>query len=51
MAPHVGFAIAVPSANPWHQVVGFGRERYIRAWHRLKEILASLPDGIEEFRP
>jgi RNA polymerase sigma-70 factor (ECF subfamily) len=26
-------------------------KRYIRALHRLKEILASLPGGIEEFRP
>jgi RNA polymerase sigma-70 factor (ECF subfamily) len=26
-------------------------KRYIRALHRLKEVLASLPGGIEEFRP
>ena len=26
-------------------------KRYMRALHRLKEILASLPGGIEEFRP
>ena len=26
-------------------------KRYIRALHRLKEILASLPGGLEEFRP
>jgi RNA polymerase sigma-70 factor (ECF subfamily) len=26
-------------------------ERYIRALHRLKEVLARLPGGIEEFRP
>ncbi len=26
-------------------------KRYIRALHRLKEIMASLPGGIEEFRP
>jgi RNA polymerase sigma-70 factor (ECF subfamily) len=26
-------------------------KRYIRALHRLKEILASLPGGIEEFEP
>jgi RNA polymerase sigma-70 factor (ECF subfamily) len=26
-------------------------KRYIRALHRLKQILASLPGGIEEFRP
>src|SRR6516165_8117604 len=26
-------------------------KRYIRALHRLKEILASLPGGIEEFQP
>jgi RNA polymerase sigma-70 factor, ECF subfamily len=26
-------------------------KRYLRALHRLKEILASLPGGLEEFRP
>jgi RNA polymerase sigma-70 factor (ECF subfamily) len=31
--------------------VSAASKRYIRALHRLKEILASLPGGIEEFRP
>jgi RNA polymerase sigma-70 factor (ECF subfamily) len=38
-------------ARELHLQESVASKRYIRALHRLKEILASLPGGIEEFRP
>jgi RNA polymerase sigma-70 factor (ECF subfamily) len=38
-------------ARELHLQESAASKRYIRALHRLKEILASLPGGIEEFRP
>jgi RNA polymerase sigma-70 factor (ECF subfamily) len=39
------------AARELHLRESAASKRYIRALHRLKEILASLPGGIEEFRP
>jgi RNA polymerase sigma-70 factor, ECF subfamily len=38
-------------ARELHLQESAASKRYIRALHRLKEILSSLPGGIEEFRP
>ena len=38
-------------ARELHLQESAASKRYIRALHRLKEILASLPGGLEEFRP
>ena len=38
-------------ARELHLQESAASKRYIRALHRLREILASLPGGIEEFRP
>jgi DNA-directed RNA polymerase specialized sigma24 family protein len=38
-------------ARELHLQESAASKRYIRALHRLKEILASLPGGIEGFRP
>jgi RNA polymerase sigma-70 factor (ECF subfamily) len=38
-------------ARELHLQESAASKRYMRALHRLKEILAALPAGIEEFRP